>query len=256
MSSVDIETNSIQLQVTVQISTHLGFFSTTFPTPTIPNPYHTPTTIPPHPPTISPAIIQPKLSNFLSQHTTMTKKFATTILLLTLLLPIFLVICISTTTTAASTPLQRHVLAMKATAAPDRDPTPTPTPTTPSIAILIAQSHPAIITVETNDAVEINDEALEGRREDEEEEAAAAAEPEEPKNPLIFAIVIGGIFLILIIVLAALLLTELHAWCCGLLARRRESKKEQTESDKFEQQLATTVHWQKLPPGERSDVLV
>jgi flagellar basal body-associated protein FliL len=92
--------------------------------------------------------------------------------------------------------------------------------------------------------------------EEEEEEEAAEEEPEEPKNPLVVVILIAAIFLILIVILVIAVVTEIHTWCCAWLTRRRAERAPQSESERFEAQLAATVHWEKLPPGERHDHII
>jgi cytochrome c-type biogenesis protein CcmH/NrfG len=117
------------------------------------------------------------------------------------------------------------------------------------------QTQDVTLTNETNNQGDV----LEGHQKEEEEEAEAEAEAEAekgPKNPWVVFIVIALIFLILIILLVIALLTEVHAWCCALIARKRDERKERTESDRFEAQLAATVHWQKMPPGERGDNII
>jgi len=65
-------------------------------------------------------------------------------------------------------------------------------------------------------------------------------------------LILGAIFLILIIILLVAVFTEVHMIICGFIARRREAKREVTSSERFQNQLASTVHWEKMPPGERS----
>lgn len=78
------------------------------------------------------------------------------------------------------------------------------------------------------------------------------AEAEEGGNLIALIIILAVVFGILVIVLIVALVTEVHEIICGFFARRAEEKREYTESERFEHQLAATVHWEKKPPGERN----